>query len=230
MPNIEQLFTEISPTYDKVNHWMSLGMDLRWRKKSIAMLPWPATAEIRVLDLCAGTLDFSLKLSERYPRAKIDAVDFSTEMLRRGEAKIPPVHASNFTLHCADALALPFSDQQFDLVLCAYGMRNIPDQAKALTEIKRVLKVGGYVGILEFFKPTNWFSKFFYTTYGNVILPKGGGWISKREAAYRYLMSSIAQYTTLADFTTFLKNYRFKITKSQDFMRGISSFILGIKQ
>ena len=109
---------------------MSLGLDLRWRKRAIDDLILKTGAQtdtpIVALDLCAGTLDLSIALLNRYPNAHIEALDFSLGMLKVGEQKLSQDQQAAIKLTCADALAMPFSDNHFDVVLCAYGIRNIP--------------------------------------------------------------------------------------------------------
>lgn len=239
MPNIQKLFTDISPTYDKANHWMSLGLDVRWRKRAIDDLSLGETAQnetaqnetpLVALDLCAGTLDLSLALLNRYPNAHIEALDFSLGMLKVGEQKLSQDQQAAIKLTCADALAMPFKDNQFDLVICAYGIRNIPNQTQALTEIHRVLKPGGTYGILEFFKPTRLFSKIFYHTMGRYGIPLIGGWISKNRDAYLYLNQSIHDYQSRASYEDMMRKNKITPYFHRDFMGGISSLILGRKE
>lgn len=228
--SIQSLFTEISPRYDKANRWLSMGQDLLWRKRAVARLPWDTKTPLQVLDLCAGTLDFGRLLKRRYPQATVHSLDFSLGMLRHGQGKIPVEDKAAFPLYCADAQTLPFTNACFDLVLCAYGMRNIPQQALALREVRRVLSPDGFLGILEFFNPSNLFSKIFYRTYSAYILPTVGGLIARHKTAYRYLHRSIGDYTNLKDYLSFLKTKNFKIIIYQNFIGGISSFILAKKQ
>ena len=182
-----------------------------------------------MLDLCAGTLDYGLQLSAYYPHAEVHALDFSHAMLTHGLPKIPPRARDRHPLYCADACALPFRDGSFDLVICAYGMRNIPQPLHALAETRRVLKPGGYVSILEFFKPISFISKLFYQTYGRTLMPLVGGAISRNPAAYRYLMRSIATYFTVPEFKLLLETNGLKFIKNKEFIHGISTLIIGRK-
>lgn len=226
---IQELFTAISPTYDRLNHLLSFNIDKRWRKKTIGEIRAGRDRPLQALDLCAGTLDLSREFLRQFPEGNVTAVDFSQAMLDEGTKKLTPKEKTKIKTVCADALSLPFPDASFDVVYCGYGFRNLDDQDKGLREIWRVLKPGGQILILEFFRPTKWFTKFFHNTYGNFMLPTIGGLVSKRTSAYRYLHESISRFYTLNECEKLLKKHIFNNISSMNFFNGVSSLITGVK-
>lgn len=184
---------------------------------------------IRVLDLCAGTLDLTQSLLRRYPLAQCTCVDFSQAMLQAGAGKIPEPQREQVSLLCADALDLPLDNNSFDTVICGYGFRNLADKPKGLAEIHRVLKIGGRVLILDFFRPTNPISSLFHHTYGTVVLPLLGKWISKHPDAYTYLKNSIQDFYSLSEGTNAIRRAGFVVKTARHLAGGISSFIIGEK-
>ena len=227
---IKNLFSSISPTYDRANHLLSLNSDRRWRRKTIGQIRFPKEKPVAALDLCAGTLDLSLEFLRQYPAGKVWALDFSTNMLAQGAAKTNGNLGKRIHLVCADGLNMPFPSGYFDAVFCGFGFRNFDDQTTALKEINRVLKPNGQLLILEFFRPTTIRAQIFHHTYGNFILPLVGGLISGRKEAYRYLHRSIADFYSLEECKELFKNSGFTATFSKNFSMGISSLIVGEKK
>ena len=226
---IKKLFNDISPTYDKLNHLLSFNVDKRWRKKTVKTIKASPDTPLVALDLCAGTLDLTLTFLESFPKAQICALDFSQNMLEVGKKKIPPQFQNQVSLHCADALKMPFPDDFFDLVFCGYGFRNLDDKQKGLFEINRVLKKGGEVLILDFFKPANIFSKLFHTTYGQFLLPLVGGVISGNRQAYQYLNDSVKGFLTTNELKELFKKQNIRSEDSIHYFMGISSLVVGVK-
>ncbi len=225
--NIQHMFSEIAPTYDRLNRWLSFSHDQKWRTRTIAALT--AKLDMRVLDLCAGTCDMTVALLQRLPHATITCVDFSAAMLERGAEKIPHVFRPHVTLQCEDAAQLSLPDTSIDTTMCAFGMRNLPDQSRALREIHRVLVKGGEFAILEFFHPTTWVAKTFATTYGRFVLPWLGGKISRRPDAYRYLHTSTIAFYSIAAYRALLETHGFAVRSVEDLSGGIANLIMAIK-
>jgi len=197
---VREMFTQIAPRYDLLNHLLSLQLDRVWRarvaRRLRAILDRP---EASVLDLCCGTGDLAFSLS-RSSRARIIGADFSHAMLIRAREKSRELRssvrgeASPMTFFEADALGLPFGDASFDLVTTAFGFRNLANYEAGLREIQRVLKPGGAVAILEFMEPPPGLLGSLYRWYFRTVLPRIGGVISGDAAAYKYLPRSVSRF------------------------------------
>ncbi|HEY4817053.1 MAG TPA: bifunctional demethylmenaquinone methyltransferase/2-methoxy-6-polyprenyl-1,4-benzoquinol methylase UbiE [Candidatus Acidoferrum sp.] len=198
---VRQMFTEIAPRYDFLNHLLSLEMDRVWRARTAQRLrPILQRGNARVLDVCCGTGDLAFALA-RSGRAQITGVDFSHAMLVRANAKCKAYAqgasagtAPRPTFFEADALRLPFADASFDLIATAFGFRNLANYENGLKEILRVLKPGGTVAILEFTEPPPGLLGDLYRWYCRTVLPKIGGLLSGNPNAYKYLPASVARF------------------------------------
>lgn len=188
---VQQMFDEISPRYDLLNHVLSMSVDrLWWWRTARAFRSTLQKPGARALDLCCGTGDMATALRRQAPQAQIIGADFSRGMLTRGREKfvsysIAPVEG--------DALQLPFPDKSFDLVASAFGFRNLANYEHGLREIFRVLRAGGEVGILDFGEPGGLFGKL-YGFYFRNVLPKIGTIISGVRGPYSYLPASVARF------------------------------------
>ncbi len=197
---VREMFTEIAPRYDLLNHLLSLQLDRLWRARAARLLrPVFLNPETQVLDLCCGTGDLAIALNGKY-RAHVTGVDFAHSMLVRARKKSARLHSKTLAQPGpiryieADALRLPFADSTFDLVTSAFGFRNLANYEAGLLEIHRVLKPGGTVAILEFTEPPDGLLGDFYRWYFCKVLPKIGGLISGEQAAYKYLPKSVARF------------------------------------
>ncbi|MBI4237514.1 MAG: ubiquinone/menaquinone biosynthesis methyltransferase [Deltaproteobacteria bacterium] len=224
MPDLQQLFTNIAPTYDKLNRWLSFSRDRRWRTHAIGAIT--PRLSFRVLDLCAGTLDMSVAMLRRFPQATITCVDFSAKMLELGMRKVPHVFQRQVETRCEDAMRFAFPDHSFDVVLCAFGMRNLPDQVRALQQIRRVLEPNGELVILEFFQPTTTAARWFGRTYGRYIIPLLGGLLSKQRPAYEYLRDSTAAFYPLSAYRALLRQHGFHVRVAEELSGGVASLIV----
>lgn len=148
---VNEMFTRVAPNYDKLNNIISLGTQKLWRKKLLAGLEFKPG--IKALDVCCGTGDLAIALANRLPQGRVTGVDFNAAMLKIAEKKAKAI--PNLILINGDAMALPLEDESFDIVTIGFGLRNVPDADKALSEIYRVLKPGGQLGVLEMSQPTN---------------------------------------------------------------------------
>lgn len=220
---VQQMFSEIAPRYDCLNHVLSFQFDKRWRRQGARCL----TGRQQVLDLCAGTLDLSIELARQSPGTMITAVDFSQAMLDHGRRKLSVELASRIATHCADALSLPFADNQFDGAMVAYGMRNISSNEQALSELHRVLKPGSLFVTLEFFRPDHWWQRLFDNTYNHTIVPLVGTLLSGHTSAYRYLRDSIRNYYSVAEYAAVMKRCGFTAVQSKR-QFGPSSLVTGV--
>jgi demethylmenaquinone methyltransferase / 2-methoxy-6-polyprenyl-1,4-benzoquinol methylase len=193
--HVREMFGRIAPRYDLLNHLLSLDVDKIWRrrvaKQFSSQLRNPGA---RVLDLCCGTGDLAFALRMQAPDgAQITGSDFVPEMLVRARVKAA---ASGVQVDFveADALSLPFADESFDLVSCAFGFRNLANYERGLREIHRVLKPGGSAAILEFAEPPGKLFGALYRFYFRRVLPRLGGWISGNASAYSYLPRSVSKF------------------------------------
>jgi len=193
--HVREMFGQIAPRYDLLNHILSLDVDKVWRRRVArqftAILHNPAA---RVLDLCCGTGDLALAFRRESPAgAEITGSDFSPEMLLRARAKAEAIGAG-VTFVEADALALPYDDGSFELVSCSFGFRNLANYERGLQEIFRVLKPAGVAAILEFSEPRGKIFGNLYRFYFQHVLPRLGALISGNGSAYTYLPNSVSKF------------------------------------
>jgi demethylmenaquinone methyltransferase / 2-methoxy-6-polyprenyl-1,4-benzoquinol methylase len=189
---IRDMFNSIAHRYDFLNHFFSLGIDRRWRKRLVKMV---APAEPRqILDVATGTADLAIELAKLKPE-KITGVDISEKMLEFGQEKINNQKLDQIIiLKHSDAEKIPFSDRSFDLVTVAFGVRNFENLQKGLKEIHRVLRNNGRIAVLEFGMPRHFPVKQVYKFYFRFLLPTFGRWISRDPGAYTYLPDSVETF------------------------------------
>jgi demethylmenaquinone methyltransferase / 2-methoxy-6-polyprenyl-1,4-benzoquinol methylase len=204
---VEEMFNNISPKYDLLNHLLSANIDKLWRRKTIKMLE-PYQPEL-ILDIATGTADFAVAAT-RINGAKVVGIDISEGMLEVGRRKIQRKALANIIeLIKADSEKLPFENNTFDSAIVGFGVRNFENLKKGLSEIKRVLKPGGVFFILEFSKPTQSPYKQFYQFYFTKVLPFIGRQISKDNNAYTYLPESVNEFPDGDKFLTILADVGF---------------------
>jgi len=224
---VADMFDNISHKYDFLNHFLSLGIDIRWRKKAIKLLKEIQPKQI--LDIATGTGDFAIEALKLNPD-HITGVDISEGMLNVGREKLKKRKLDNkITLTSGDSENLPFEDNKFDAIIVAFGVRNFENLEKGLSEMFRVLRPGGKVVVLEFSKPKHFPFKQLYNFYFKNILPTLGKTISKDNAAYTYLPESVKSFPDGKDFTSILDKLGFNSTKCKPLTFGISSIYTGIK-
>lgn len=191
--HVRSLFDSIAPSYDRLNHLLSFGLDRHWwRKASHRFHGTLSRPEARVLDICCGTGDMTAALLKLRPEGgePVQGLDFSAQMLARAREKYASPRAEWIE---GDAMHLPFPDGSLDLVTAAFGFRNLPNYAGGLREIARVLRPGGEIGILECNQPDG-LNGALYNLYFHRILPVVGGALSGDRAAYAYLPASVARF------------------------------------
>ncbi len=194
---VREMFTQIAPRLDFLNPLLSLELDRVWRARTARRLqPILRRRDARVLDLCCGTGDLAFALARSGP-AQVIGADFSHAMLVRANTK-REAHPRNADAPAgfseADALQLPFADVSFDLVTAAFGFRNLANYERGLQEIRRVLKAGGTLAILEFTEPPPGLAGDLYRWYCRKLLPRIGGLLSGNFGAYKYLPASVARF------------------------------------
>ena len=210
MPNksqIEEMFNAIAADYDKLNHIMSFGIDRLWRKRAVRTIA-DSREPLRVLDVASGTGDFAIAIAKKiHPESEIIGVDLSERMLEVGRTKVP----DNVSLQLGDVEALPFSDNTFDRLSVAFGIRNFEHLEQGLSEMHRVLRPGGKMVILELSYPDNPLLLWGYKLYTLHILPFIGGLISGDRKAYTYLPRSILAFPKAERIVPMLQNIGFQI-------------------
>ena len=191
---ISAMFDAIAPRYDFLNHLLSAGIDRRWRKRAIRSLA--LTGRETVLDLCTGTADLAIEARQASPgAARVLGVDFSGVMLTLGVDKLRRRRLDReIVLVRGDASMIPVADRSVDAVTIAFGIRNVEDRDAACREMRRVLKPGGRLAILEFAMPTSPIFRQLYLSYFRHVLPRLGRWISGRRTAYTYLPESVGAF------------------------------------
>ncbi len=227
---IRQMFGEIAPWYDFLNHLLSLNIDKRWRAFTAKTLPPDGPAP--VLDLCTGTGDLALDYDRIHAGATaIVASDFCHEMLVRADQKFAKAKAaSRISIVEADAQALPFPDQTFQLVMNSFGLRNITDLDRGLNEMIRVTIPGGRIGILEFSKPRNRVLGKVYLGYFRSVLPRIGQCIARNnQSAYQYLPESVLQFPSGEAMLKRLRDHGLENLNEYPLTFGIATLYVGRK-
>lgn len=202
------MFGRIAGGYDFFNHFFSLGIDRYWRKELVELIP--ELASPLVLDVAAGTLDVSLAVLNKFPAAKIPAIDFCLPMLVKGQSKVRRQGASGFIAPIVgDALALPVANSKVDCLTMAFGIRNIRQRAAAFAEMRRVLKPGGKACILEFGSGREKIWWGLYNSYLMLLLPAIGRLASRDRNAYQYLASTIRDFPSAPQLAAEMKDAGF---------------------
>ena len=211
------MFDGIADRYDFLNHFLSCGQDILWRRYCCRQLKKYGAGR-RLLDLCGGTGDFAVTFEKLCIKPDVAVLgDFSLGMLKGSAGK--KMTATPVQL---DAMRIPFVEESFDVVLNGFGMRNVPDARGALQESFRVLAPGGYLCVLEFFAPRNVFNRFFYGCLAPVFIPLLGAFFSGRKEAYEYLVNSIKCFLPVRDFCLMAEECGFQVAKVKCFNGGIS--------
>ena len=224
---VAKMFNNISGRYDFLNHFLSLGIDIRWRKKAIHALD--SIQPKLILDVATGTGDFAIQSLTLNPD-KVIGIDISDGMLAVGRQKIKDRQLElKVELQNGDSENLPFETNKFDAVIVAFGVRNFENLEKGLAEMFRVVRPGGKVIILEFSKPTYFPFKQLYNFYFKFVLPKIGKVVSQDQAAYTYLPESVQAFPDGNDFLKILSGLGYKNTTCKPLTFGISSLYTGIK-
>ena len=222
---VRSMFDRIAPRYDLANRILSGGTDVRWRRRAVALLE--VGPEARILDLCTGTADLLVEALARAEGRRGVGLDLSLPMLSRAEAKLARAGlAARAAVVGGDAQRLPLAPETFDGALVAFGIRNVGDPAAALAEIRRVLRPGGRLVVLEFSTPRGRFGRL-YGAYARHVLPRVGGWISGHREAYAYLPASVARFATPAAFGGLMQEAGFRDVSWRPLTFGIAHLFRG---
>jgi demethylmenaquinone methyltransferase/2-methoxy-6-polyprenyl-1,4-benzoquinol methylase len=225
---VAEMFDDIAVRYDFLNRFLSAGIDVRWRKKALLQLK-----DINpkfILDVATGTADVAIMASKMLKSEKITGIDISEGMLEIGRQKIKKLHLENrIELIGGDSEAIKFNDNSFDAVTVAFGVRNFQQLEKGLNEIKRVLKPGGKLVVLEFSKPSLPLVKTIYNVYMKTVTPNMGKLFSKNKEAYKYLDESIKKFPEGKQFIKILNDLGYHNTYQKPLSLGICTIYCGTK-
>ena len=226
--HIGQLFDRIASTYDGLNHGLSLNIDRRWRRKTVALMA-PAK---HVLDVAIGTADLTIEMLRQGKVEQVTGIDLSDQMMAIGQGKVERMKdLANERVQFvhANAQAMPFEDASFDGVTCAFGCRNFSNLDEGLREMYRVLKPGGQVTILEFSYPTRRYIRVLYDFYFTHVLPTIGRIVSRDKTAYTYLNKSVKSFCWGEAFAQHLHDAGFREERFKTLTFGIATIYTAIK-
>ena len=226
---VEEMFDNIAPAYDRLNDIMSFGIARAWRRAAVRRVERSGARQI--LDLATGTADLAIAMARRIPEAEVTGGDISEGMLALGREKVAQAGlAERITLVAARAEELPFADGRFDAVTAAFGVRNFADIGKGLAEMSRVLESGGGVFILEFSTPRSKIFGSLYRFYFHRVLPRIGGMISKDRRAYAYLPGSVAEFPSPEGFLRMMEEAGFAGCRAKALTGGVAYIYTGTKR
>jgi demethylmenaquinone methyltransferase/2-methoxy-6-polyprenyl-1,4-benzoquinol methylase len=226
---VESMFDSIAWRYDFLNHFLSFGIDRMWRKKAIKIISrFHQNPEI--IDVATGTGDLAITAMRIKP-LKITGIDISHNMLEIGREKIRKKgYSDTIELIHGDSEELPFGDEKFDVAMVAFGVRNFSDPLKGLKEMRRVLRDGGMIMVLEFSKPSGFPFRAVYNFYFRSILPFVGKLFSKDKSAYSYLPDSVFRFPDNEKFLALLARAGFSDTHQVKLTGGVASIYTGLKK
>ena len=218
---VREMFAEISPRYDLLNHLLSANIDSRWRRRVVRKLKPLLTKDARVLDVGCGTGDLSIELFEK-TAGRVTGIDFCRPMLKLAKAKAPRIAFIE-----GDALRLPFADASFEGLTIGFALRNLASVEEGLAELLRVLKPGGVVVILEFSRPVVPVFRCLVGFYNRHLLPWIGGLLSGSRGAYEYLPDSISKFPDQQMLATMMRTAGFEEVCFENLSGGIAALHTG---
>lgn len=225
---IEQMFDKIAGRYDRLNYILSLGFDRSWRRKCIDF--FRPHAPVKMLDIASGTGDLAILACKRLSSVQVTAADLSHEMMSVGQRKVKQEGLSDrITFDYQNCMSLSYSDNTFDAVTVAFGVRNFSQIKQGLAEMYRVLTPGGYLAILELSVPTYFPMKQLYHLYSGVMVSCVGGWLGLEKAAYRYLPKSIKVMPQGQQMIGLLTEQGFSNVQARTFTWGVCSMYTAMK-
>ena len=221
------MFNDISGRYDFLNHFLSFGVDYNWRTKFVRQLA--RCKPVNVLDVATGTGDLAILIATKLP-AHVTGIDIAVKMLEIANQKaVQRELQQKLTFMEGDAEVLPFPDEFFDAVTVAFGVRNFEHLEKGLTEMKRVMKTGGMMMILEFSHPSSFPWKQLYKFYSRTMIPLIGRMVSRNKQAYSYLPESVSAFPSGNEFLEIMHNTGMKNVSQRVLTFGIATLYSGAK-
>ena len=225
---VRAMFDNIAPTYDKLNHILSLSIDKVWRRRVVRIVR--RMKPERIMDLATGTGDLAIKMAKRIPKARIMGVDLSENMLAVAAEKVRRLGLDDhIALYQGDAEQLDVADGMLDVVTVAFGVRNFGNLEKGLSEIWRSLRSGGHMVILEFSTPRNWLVRKVYELYSQHVMKPVGGLVSKDRKAYDYLPDSIVEFSSPKEVLALMEKVGFTATRRRSQSFGIAQIYIAQK-
>ena len=223
-----KIFDKIAGTYDFLNHLLSFGIDIYWRKVVINNLP--KRNDLEILDLACGTGDLTIALAKEKNVKSVLGIDLSQGMIDIGKTKITRKKLSDkSSMEIGDGVNIPKEDNSFDVTTVSFGIRNFPDTQKSLHNMYRVIRTGGRSMVLEFSIPKNIFFRGIYFFYFRYLLPFVGNLVSKHKDAYSYLNETVEDYPYGENFAQMMKNAGFKNVHFKELTFGIATLYIGDK-
>lgn len=225
---VEEMFNNIAPTYDTLNHRLSWDIDKGWRKKAIAQLQ-PFSPR-HILDIATGTGDFAILAARMLTPEKLIGADISEGMMDIGRQKVKRARLEQIiSFEKEDCLQLSYPENSFDAVTAAFGIRNFPDLNRGLKEIFRVLKPDGHLSIVELTSPVAFPMKQLFKVYSHTVLPIYGRLVSRDDSAYRYLTATIEAFPQGEQMVGILKKAGFSEARFERLTFGICTMYLATK-
>lgn len=225
---VEEMFNNIAPTYDTLNHRLSWDIDKGWRKKAIAQLQ-PFSPR-HILDIATGTGDFAILAARMLTPEKLIGADISEGMMDIGRQKVKRVRLEQIiSFEKEDCLQLSYPENSFDAVTAAFGIRNFPDLDRGLKEIFRVIRPGGHLSIVELTSPVAFPMKQLFKVYSHTVLPIYGRLVSRDDSAYHYLTATIEAFPQGEQMVGILKKAGFSEARFERLTFGICTMYLATK-
>jgi len=223
---VRSMFAAVAPRYDLLNHLLSAGFDIRWRRATVKALERVlARPSSVVVDLCCGTGDLALAL-RRASAGKVMGADFCHPMLQRAREKSARLEGNTLFLE-ADTLRLPFRNDSVDALSIAFGFRNLANYRRGIQEMRRVLRPDGMVAILEFSQVTWPVFGPLFRAYFRRVLPLLGAWISGVQGPYQYLPDSVLRFPDQEALGDMLREEGFSDVRYRNFTGGVAALHLG---
>jgi demethylmenaquinone methyltransferase/2-methoxy-6-polyprenyl-1,4-benzoquinol methylase len=225
--NVREMFDDIAPTYDRLNHVLSMNVDKLWRRHALQEIVGGTPQ--RILDVACGTGDSTISIAKAAAAGtEVIGADISEGMMAlvQGKAEKAGV-GERITLQVADGEELPYGEGTFDRVTCAFGIRNFEHKERGLAEFRRVLKPGGKAVILELSVPQNRLVRWAYDLYFLHVLPGIGGAVSGNRAAYKYLPASVHNFPSPSDFCGMMTEAGFRNVRCRTFSLGLCRMFVG---
>jgi len=223
------MFDSIARRYDFLNHLLSFGIDKRWRRRAIEIIS-DVCKNPAILDVATGTGDLAIAAAKADPRT-VKGIDISEKMLELGRRKVMEKGLSDLIelLKC-DSENICFPDNTFDVAMVAFGVRNFSDPVKGLSEMRRIVRKGGLVLVLEFSKPDGSAFRSVFDFYFRNLLPSFGGFFSRNRKAYKYLQKSVMEFADSEDFMQLMRTAGLTRVKQERLTRGVATIYTGNKE